>query len=259
MGTMPKLCLPTTRGAAYAAALSLGMAATLSPAAFAQSAAKAKAMVELYTSQGCSSCPPADAYLRKLAKRDDLIALSFSVDYWDHIGWKDTLARPKNAKRQYAYAKRKPGGDNRVYTPQMIINGIACAVGSHEAKVEAEIARTMAQLDAARVAISARLDNGAIEIETGAATHEAHASGSIWVAAVTKAVDVAIQRGENEGRKITYANVVRDFTTVASWSGTADRYRLPLDKLDASDADFYVVVLQSSANGAVLAAVDVGR
>ncbi len=256
---MLRFCLPAARGAVCAVIFGLSVIATPSREAQAQTAPSSKAMVELYTSQGCSSCPPADAYLRKLAQRHDVIALTFSVDYWDHIGWKDTLAKPKNAKRQYAYAQKRLGGDSRVYTPQMIVNGIACAVGSHEARVEAEIARTMALTADARVVLTARLSEDAIEIETGAATHEAHASGNIWVAAVTRAVDVAIQRGENEGRNVTYANVVRDFTTVGTWSGAADRYRLPLAKLDASQADFFVVVLQSGANGAVLAAIDVRR
>lgn len=227
--------------------------------AMAESVAKPKAVVELFTSQGCSSCPPADALLQKLAKRSDVIALSFSVDYWDHIGWKDTLATRKNTQRQYHYASRKLGGDGRVYTPQAIVNGVVCAVGSNEARIEAAISSTGEKLAKSRVPIIAKIENSVLRIETGAAASENYIAGKVWVAAVTKSVDVAIQRGENEGRKITYVNAVRDIVPVGEWSGRAAMFETPLDKIRTDGVDFYVIALQADDNGAILGAVEVGR
>ncbi|MHA1189152.1 MAG: DUF1223 domain-containing protein, partial [Alphaproteobacteria bacterium] len=117
-----------------------GLAAWIIPLGFATSgpvSAGPKAVVELFTSQGCSSCPPADKYVGDLVDREDVIALSLPVDYWDYLGWKDTLARPENTRRQYEYANAR--GDNRVYTPQIIVNGGEHFVGSSRKSVERSI------------------------------------------------------------------------------------------------------------------------
>src|SRR5262249_38071684 len=111
-----------------------------------------RAVVELFTSQGCSSCPAADALLKRLADRDDLVALSLSVDYWDYLGWRDTLASPKFAERQRAYARAR--GDGAIYTPQAVVNGMAHVNGSDEGQIARAIERTSKALSVVPVRLS---------------------------------------------------------------------------------------------------------
>jgi hypothetical protein len=199
-----------------------------------------KAVVELFTSQGCSSCPPADRVLADLAREPGVVALSFPVDYWDYLGWKDTLGSPANTARQRAYANAR--GDRQVFTPQMIVNGKVSCVGSDRAQV----GRSMTRAAAGRAALPVRLDlaetGSMLSIEVGRA--DPPASGEVWVFPVAKEREVAIGRGENRGRSVTYANVVRGMTRAGYWSGAAARFELPLKKAREPDADSYVVILQ---------------
>src|SRR5688572_21576788 len=136
--------------------LILGALALIAPPG--QAAADPKAVVELFTSQGCSSCTAADAYFAELAERPDMLALSYHVDYWDYLGWSDTFARPENTERQEAYAKTF--GARRIYTPQIVVNGIAPVVGSNRAAVEAAIAQASLP-----VPVEMRRENGKVHIE----------------------------------------------------------------------------------------------
>src|SRR6185503_15802437 len=146
------------------AGLSLGLLATVLASAIATPAISdgvtPKAIVELFTSQGCSSCVPADAYFADLAKRKDVVALSLHVDYWDYLGWRDTLSDPANTERQRHYAAAR--GSSRVYTPQMVINGSADFVGSDRGDVDAAIERSSLP-----VPVSMRKGDGTVEIEVG--------------------------------------------------------------------------------------------
>jgi hypothetical protein len=199
-----------------------------------------KAVIELFTSQGCSSCPPADRVLYDLAREPGIVALSFPVDYWDYLGWKDTLASPAFSARQRAYASAR--GDRQVFTPQVVVNGKVSCVGSDRA----QIGRSMTRAAAGRQSLPVRIDiaekGTMLAIEVGRA--EPPASGEVWVLPVAKEREVAIGRGENRGRSVTYANVVRGMTRAGFWSGAPAHFEVPLKKARHPDADSYVVILQ---------------
>lgn len=232
--------------------VSAGMLAALaadeSPA---QAQSRPKSVVELFTSQGCSSCPPADALLEKYAARDDVIALSLPVDYWDYLGWKDTLASPIYSKRQRDYARTR--GDRQVYTPQVVINGVAHAVGSDKRTIDRQISRTGKSQARTRVRVKLRPEGDRVVIETGAAPDGlGNASGTIWLALVKKSAKVAIQRGENRGRKITYFNVVRELKSIGEWRGKATTLKVAKMDLKRFGADGCVVLLQEGKTGRIL-------
>jgi hypothetical protein len=227
----------THKPISHLAAFLAGILAAASPALGGESP---KVVVELFTSQGCSSCPPADRVLADLAREPDVIALSLPVDYWDYLGWKDTLASPAFSARQRAYANAR--GDRQVFTPQMVVNGNVSCVGSDRA----QIGRSMARASAGRERLPIRIDlaeaGPTLLIDLGRA--DPPASGEVWVLPVARAREVAIGRGENSGRSVTYANVVRGMTRAGFWSGAPARLEVPLKKARAGDADSYVVLLQ---------------
>jgi hypothetical protein len=211
-----------------------------------------KAVVELFTSQGCSSCPPADARLAELARRPDVIALTLPVDYWDYLGWKDTLARPDFSARQRGYAHTR--GDRAVFTPQMVVNGYMACIGSDEAAIQATMERA-AERPGLPVRVEARREGETLHVAVDGATE---APAAVWVLPVVRARDVAIAKGENRGRAVTYVNVVRGFMRVADWSGGAARFEAPLPP---GEADAYVVLVQAARGvkpAAILGAARVG-
>ena len=163
--------------------------------------AQPKAVIELYTSQGCSSCPPADRLVGKLAKRSDVIALTFPVDYWDYLGWKDTLASPANSARQRAYARAR--GDGQVYTPQIVVDGKLHLVGSNASAVKKAIARSTQQNPV--VSLTMRTEGDSIVITAGTAPKGTRVKpATIWLALVKKSAAVEITRGENRGSTLIY-------------------------------------------------------
>jgi hypothetical protein len=197
------------------------------------------AVVELFTSQGCSSCPPADDLLGELANNPKLIALSLNVDYWDYLGWRDTLALPVHSARQKGYAKLR--GERQVYTPQLVANGLVEARGGDRQAVEQIVAEAQAS-NGLDVPVSLARNDSNIEIEVGAGAAPA---GSIWIVAVTRSIAVKIKRGENRGKTITYFNVVRAWTRLDDWSGERTLKSLPVADLMPLDADTAVVLVQS--------------
>ncbi|CAH1663209.1 conserved exported hypothetical protein [Hyphomicrobiales bacterium] len=214
--------------------------------ALAQPAAKPpKAVVELFTSQGCSSCPPADALVVELAKNPELIALTLPVTYWDYLGWKDTLGKDSFAKRQKLYAKSR--GDGQVYTPQVVISGASHAVGSEKSEIEKAVNQFAATGFVAKLAL--KEENGNLQIKvspTGTATEEA---AGIWVLPTTHQAIVPITRGENQGKTLTYANVVRGMVRVGDWDGKDATLTAPLNVTQAPEADGYVVIIQAERPG----------
>jgi hypothetical protein len=173
------------------------------------------ALVELYQSQGCSDCPPADAALARYADRPDWIALTFSVTYWDRLGWKDSFGRPEYTERQYAYAAALGVG---VYTPQVIVNGRAAGVGTDVAEVEALAAKADRGASGPKLAV----EGDSVAIGAGAG------DGEVWLALYEPhPADVVIARGENAGRKLAHRNVVRRLVRLGEWSGAAERLALP--------------------------------
>jgi hypothetical protein len=212
----------------------------------------AKPVIELFTSQGCSSCPPADKLLAKLAKRDDIIALSYNVDYWDYLGWKDTLATSANTKRQYAYARAR--GDGKVYTPQAIVDGMRHVVGSRPNKIETALSATEKYRLATRVSLAVTTAPDGLSIELDGEIPPKVKAAVVSIAAVQPTVEVKIKRGENHGRSITYHNVVRKFVSVGTWSGGPKRISVNRRDLAGKPGQRCVVLVQAKGPGAVLAA-----
>ena len=216
----------------------LGRWAFLAALALAAIPARAgeSAVVELFTSQGCSSCPPADHILTRLSREKAVIALTMPVDYWDYLGWKDTLARPIFTARQRAYAEAR--GDHAVYTPQAVVNGASHVLGSDNAALSRDIGA--ARLPVA-VVIEESADTARVRI-SGAAPAE----GSIQVLllSVQNSRTVVIQRGENKGKSVSYANVVRDIRKLGEWPGGEAMFEVPASELRIGETDGFVVLVQ---------------
>ncbi len=180
-------------------------------------------VVELFTSQGCSSCPPADAVLSQLAKRPDVIALGYHVDYWDYLGWKDTFGSRAFTDRQYAYASAF--GSRSVYTPQAIVNGRADFNGGDGAGINAAL-RAMARKGAGMTTnVTVQQEKSSIFVDVGGQSDgkEVH----VLIVSFAKAVPVKIERGENTGRNVVYANPVTRVETIGMWHGGSQRFELP--------------------------------
>lgn len=222
----------------------LGALVLISHAGHVAAAPEPRAVVELFTSQGCSSCPPADKLLGELARRPDILALSLPVDYWDYLGWKDTLAQPAFTARQRAYASAR--GDKQIYTPQMVINGSTPLIGSDRAKVEETVGRRGSERAPLPVQVALSETGSTVRVEIGPANGPV--SAGVWILPVARAREVAIGRGENQGRSIAYANVVRGMMKLGDWSGQPLHFDVPLAVARTGDADSYVVLLQA-ANG----------
>lgn len=219
-----------------ATALTLGVF-TSAQAQDASQPRKPRAVLELFTSQGCSSCPAADALFVEMARDPSLIVLTFPVDYWDYLGWKDTLAHSAFSQRQRRYAKTR--GDGQVYTPQAIIDGAVHAVGSDK--------QALTQIIAAHQATPLPLDVKVQEIgqQVRISVSGMSGVGSIWVLPVARLRSVAVQRGENKGREVAYANVVRGMMRVGEWRGDAVNLDLPISLVQHVDAETYVVLIHS--------------
>jgi hypothetical protein len=208
-------------------------------------------VVELYTSQGCSSCPPADTYLGKLAERDDIIALSLHVDYWDYIGWKDPYALPANSSRQRAYAGNL--GIGYVYTPQMVIQGMAHTTGSNRGDVE----RLIRDLHGAkRLEVSIAHADGGFKIDIPGGTFEDERA-HIYVAAYDAHHENDVSRGENTGRKLAHYNVVREMVEIGSWSGDPVSLTVTDKMVEMAGHDGCAVLVQSAKNGRILGAAKI--
>jgi hypothetical protein len=215
--------------------LALALSLAAAPALAADAAHPA--LVELYQSQGCSDCPPADAALARYADRPDWIALTFSVTYWDRLGWKDSFGRPEYTERQYAYSNALGAG---VYTPQVIVNGRAAGVGSEVAEVEA-LAR---KADRGASGPTLSFEGDALTVGAGAG------GGEVWLALYQPhPADVVVARGENAGRTLAHRNVVRRLVRLGEWSGAAERLTLP-----AAGGLARAVWVQRRGGGAILAA-----
>ena len=204
-------------------------------------------VVELYTSQGCSSCPPADKLLTELSKRDDVIALALHVDYWDYLGWKDELASPAYTKRQKRYAQ--VANSRSIYTPQMIVGGTEHVIGTKPMQLADAIATRKSQDYGVQMSIAVR--GGKLVV---AAEPERGLPRAMIVQLVRyhPGKDVSIRRGENAGRTITYSNIVTAWEQIGKWDG---RKALNLSKR-LSGNDRVVVILQEQGQGQILAAAE---
>jgi hypothetical protein len=228
--------------------LTLAVVATALTAGAAELAAEPRAVIELFTSQGCSSCPPADKLLGDLAKDPKLIPLSLAIDTWDYLGWKDTLAVPGHAKRQKAYSHVR-GDHEGVYTPQAVINGSLQALGSDRAAIDRAIADSHKNNGATlSVPLTLKVDNGRLLV--AAPAEASKTTAEVWLCPVTKSVSVVIARGENSGNTFTYHNVVRRWVKLGVWNGTATTWSIPLAEFKSDGVDAVAVILQSGVAAA---------
>jgi hypothetical protein len=208
-------------------------------------AGEPRALIELFTSQGCSSCPAADKLLGELSADPSLVALSVPIDYWDYLGWKDTLANPAHSARQRAYAHLR--GDRQVYTPQIVVNGSTHALGSDRAAIERAITVTDQKPGVMSLPILMSVGGNTLNVQVDAAKTD-HASGEVWMCPLMKAVQVAIERGENHGRTITYHNVVRNWIKLGDWTGGKMNWNVPVSEIEASEADAAAVLVQEGTH-----------
>lgn len=197
-------------------------------------------VVELFTSQGCYSCPPADELLGELAERGDVLPLAFHVTYWDRLGWPDTLGLEAGTARQEAYARTL--GTGRMYTPQMVVQGQIDVVGSQRGRVAkaleiaAEASRLGLTIEGAEVTVPAGGDGG-----------------TVWLAAYDDVNEVVIERGENAGKTLTYHKSVRELAELGRYDGGAMTAELPLARLAADGRDGVAVLIQAD-DGAIIGA-----
>ncbi|TPN75444.1 DUF1223 domain-containing protein [Mesorhizobium sp. CU2] len=225
--------LKTSLGALFAGA---ALAASIGAAS-----AQPLTVVELFTSQGCSSCPPANANLIKVKDQPGVLALSFNVTYWDYLGWKDTFGRQEFTQRQVSY--EPPLGRDGPFTPQVVVNGKADAVGAAPGEIQTLIAKS-GHPQGPDIALS----GGKVSIGAGAAPG---GRADIWLVRYHRGVvEVPVARGENTGRTLPHANVVHALTKLGSWTGKATTLPLPA----ASGGFATAVLVQSPSGGPILAA-----
>lgn len=216
------------------------------------------AVIELFTSQGCSSCPAADALLKEIAsKQKDVMALTLPVDIWDYIGWKDTLATAKNSERQRAYSRLL--GSGPVYTPQVVIDGVAQTLGSDLRAIDMALKRATNYLAERQVSAQLFSNRNSVIIQIGDSKPNVEVKdATIWLAVVQKAVTVQIKRGENEGQTLTYHNVVQELTPVGVWSGKAVTIQLLRSAFMRPDVEKMVVLIQEADYGPIIGAAWLG-
>jgi len=201
-------------------------------------------VIELFQSQGCSSCPPAEANVGAISDRADVLALAFEVDYWDRLGWKDTFSKAAWTARQYAYAQAMGHGDT-VYTPQVVVNGKVAGDGVEPGEFAALVSRGERGAGAPSIGFS----GGAVTVGRGAAP----AGGAeVWlVRYIPRTVEVAIRRGENAGHTLSYTHVVREMVLLGKWQGEAAAFPLPAGS-DPGLAE--AALVQADGAGPILAA-----
>jgi len=225
--------------------LTLAAVATALTAGASAFAAEPRAVIELFTSQGCSSCPPADKLLGDLTYDQSLIPLTLAIDYWDYLGWKDTLALPGHARRQKAYSHVR-GDHTGVYTPQAVINGAVQALGSDRAAIDRAITQSQNDKATLSLPLSMTLDNGRLTVTAPAGASE-NATAEAWLCPITKSVAVAIGRGENSGHTFTYRNVVRRWVKLGLWNGKSATWSIPVADFKSEGVDAVAVIVQSGA------------
>jgi hypothetical protein len=228
-------------------------------AASSDAGAEPRAVIELFTSQGCSSCPPADKLLSQFAADPSLIPISLPIDYWDYLGWKDTLADPRNSARQRAYSHVR--GDRDVYTPQVVVNGSVHALGSDKDAIDAAIALSRKNGMTLSLPVTMAVSDGRLLVSVPGGG-EGHSLAEVWICGLLKAATVAIGRGENRGKTITYHNVARHWLKLGTWNGKGETWNLPLQEFDEEGIDAAAVMVQggtvekpSAMFGAAVAAI----
>jgi hypothetical protein len=190
-----------------------------------------------------------------LAKDPSVIALSMPIDYWDYLGWKDTLADARFSARQKAYSRAR--GDRDVYTPQVVVNGSAHLIGSDQAGIEGAIEDTKKNEGVMSVPVSMTLAGKQLHVSVAASEASAATHGEVWICSISQAVPITIGRGENGGREVTYHNVVRNLFKVGDWNGGSGSWSVPLENIAREGVDAAAVFVQDGSRdkpGAMLGA-----
>ncbi len=212
-------------------------------------------VVELFTSEGCDSCPPADRYLFELRERDDVIALAFHVDYWDYLGWKDRFAREDFTDRQRAYARAM--GEPMIYTPQMVVDGARHAVGSDRRKVDEAIEAAAGRPAALEIGLSWS-NRRTLIVSVPETAYDGDAT--IWFVRYAPRDESDVTSGENAGRRLVHANIVDELTAVGMWSGEAMEIALPWEAVAGGNGDRgfgCAVIVQPEGLGPILGAREI--
>lgn len=210
------------------------------------------AVVELFTSEGCSSCPPAEAYIGELTQRSDVLTLTFHVDYWDDLGWRDRFGLPESVQRQRAYGRNLRLAS--IYTPQVVLDGAYNFVGSDRAA----IGQALATSRGSAVPVMLSVHDHEILVNVGAGANSKAGVSDVVLVAYQRTAVSPIGRGENSGRTIKEFNIVRRFRTLGQWSGDARGYRAMIDSLPRDATDVAVLVQtvgQASIVGAAATAL----
>ncbi len=229
----------------YIAALSIGLVWPLATAG----AGDTPILVEMFTSEGCSSCPPADRFAGELRQRDDVVVLSFHVNYWDYIGWADRFATDETTNRQHAYARAL--GQTHVYTPQAVIHGTTHKVGSDHGAVNAAIrAAALGQSPQPSIAFE-QIHRSTVRISIGDAPTDEPAE--VFLVGFASEGESEVRRGENAGRTLKTYNVVHDIRRLGTWSGAATVFDLAATEIMADGSDNCAVIVQARGNGPVFA------
>lgn len=220
----------------------VAMASSVAVLAVADPSATPRGVIELFTSQGCSSCPPADTVFSQLVEKGDVVALAYHVDYWDYLGWRDTFAKPENTERQYEYMKAFKA--QSVYTPQAVINGRKHVNGASKEDID----QTLDQLKGANgglsVDVRATRRGSSLMIQTDAATNGPR-EAEVVIVYFEPPTPIAIDRGENTGKTLTYWNAVTDVQVAGMWHGKSASFELPMREVTKKATGGYAVLLQS--------------
>jgi hypothetical protein len=201
-----------------------------------------KAVPELCTSQGCSSCPDADALLDEMGKRPDVVTLAYHVDYWDYIGWQDTFGAKENSKRQRDYAAA--WGSSRIFTPQLVVNGESGVVGSKRDKIDAALATAALPLEVKLT------EAGSDTLDIDIAGRNDNAAAVVWLVTYRDRAEVEIDRGENEGKTVAYTSIVTGRQVLGLWDpATGATLKLPLDDVLTGDSNGAAILVQQDKDG----------
>jgi hypothetical protein len=220
--------------------LTLGL---LSPATAEELRIKPKAVLELFTSQGCSSCPKADALLEQMSRSPDYVALAYHVDYWDYIGWPDTFGAKANSDRQRDYAEG--WGSSRIFTPQLVVNGVKGVVASRKRDVEGAVAGNVLALPL-QVNLAASDDM----LQVSIAGDEDIEQAVVWLVTFIDRAEVAIERGENKGKTIAYTHIVTGRQPVGVWEPQdGASFKLPLSGILTETSNGAVIMVQQERDG----------
>lgn len=218
----------------------LALSALALPAA-AEPVSRPKAVVELFTSQGCSSCPPADALLTSLAEQDDVVALAYHVDYWDYVGWKDTFGDQAYSDRQRGYAES--WGSTRIYTPQMVVNGAKGVVGSRRNEVHGA-------LDGAQLPVAVNISQHGDMLKIDIAANRDQGDAVVWLVTYLDRANVRVEKGENAGKTMVYTQVVTGRQPLGMWeASTGATLKLPMGEMLGEDNKGIAVVVQQENGG----------